>query len=445
MRKTMKSAIYDCFQSINGEVDCTNAVYIIDGGYLLHHVVWDREETFNVIFEKYVRYLHRHYGHTVTVVFDGYSDTTKSIKAAEQRRRTTKTTSSSDIIFDEFMKVPANQQQFFANIKNKSRFISMLSDKLTIENIAVKQAQNDADVLIIETAIEKFIATNTTIVVGEDVDLLVLLTAKTPSHTIIYFLKPGKAQQRSEIYSSKSLSAYPKCQNYILFLHATTGCDTKSAMFRRGKNSVLKLFEKKDLVDCAKVFTEIDSSPQTIITKGIQFLLAVYGAPKKNRLHRQVRIFNICEKYKKQKAIYYQVQTWEGNQLNPEDWGWKLINNTLELIQTLLPPAPEKLLNTIFCNCKKGCSTKFGCKKVGLQCSSACTNCQGLSCSNVQLITTEEDSYDFEEETTDSSSFEQFLNIQQEEEEEKEEEEEEEEEIEENMIVEVEYEEFESD
>lgn len=138
--------------------------------------------------------------------------------------------------------------------------------------------------------------------------------------------------------------------------------------------------------------------------------------------------------------VYYQVQTWQGNELNPEDWGWKLINNTLEPIRTLLPPAPEKLLNIIFCNCKKGCSAKCGCKKVGLQCSPACTNCQGVSCSNVQLNTREEDSCDFDEETTDSSSFEQFLSIHQ-----QEGEEEEQEEIEENMIVEVEYEEYESD
>ena len=46
----------------------------------------------------------------------------KNIKAAEQRRRTSKTSSSSDFIFDQFMKVPANQQQFLANIHNKSRF-----------------------------------------------------------------------------------------------------------------------------------------------------------------------------------------------------------------------------------------------------------------------------------------------------------------------------------
>ncbi|KAI4476939.1 hypothetical protein M0804_013119 [Polistes exclamans] len=197
-------------------------------------------------------YLRIHYGLTVTVVFDGYSDSTKNIKAAEQRRRTTKTSSGSEIIFDEFMTVPKNQQQFFTNINNKSRFISMLSNKLTAANIAVKQAKNDADVLIIETAIEKFDATNTTIVVGEDVDLLVLLTARTSMDKISYFLKPGRAQQRREIYSSKSLSAYPKCQNYILFLHAITGCDTSSAMYRRGKTSVFKLFEKNDLTNCAK-------------------------------------------------------------------------------------------------------------------------------------------------------------------------------------------------
>ena len=52
------------------------------------------------------------------------------------------------------MKVPANQQQFLAN--NKSRFICMLSDKVITENIAVKQAENDADVLIIKKAIEQF-------------------------------------------------------------------------------------------------------------------------------------------------------------------------------------------------------------------------------------------------------------------------------------------------
>ena len=52
MRKRQKSALYDCFQCVNVEIDNTNTTYIIDGGYLLHRVVWNREEIFDAIFEK---------------------------------------------------------------------------------------------------------------------------------------------------------------------------------------------------------------------------------------------------------------------------------------------------------------------------------------------------------------------------------------------------------
>lgn len=53
-------------------------------------------------------------------------------------------------------------------------------------NINLKQAHNFADVLIIETV------TVTSIVVGEDVDVVVL-NARTPTDNVIYFLKPGEA------------------------------------------------------------------------------------------------------------------------------------------------------------------------------------------------------------------------------------------------------------
>ena len=109
----------------------------------------------------------------------------------------------------------------------------------------------------------------------------------------------------------------------------------------------------------------------------------------------------------------------------------------MEPIQTILPPASEKLLNTIFCNCKKGSSTKCDCRRVGLSCLPVCTNCQSQSCSNVQSNPTDEDSCDIDKEIADSSSVEQFMDIQQEEEEE--------EEIEEDMTVEIEFEEYESD
>ncbi|GBM17756.1 hypothetical protein AVEN_99640-1 [Araneus ventricosus] len=113
--------------------------------------------------------------------------------------------------------------------------------------------------------------------------------------------------------------------------------------------------------------------------------------------------------------VYYQIQVSLGNELDPENWGWVLKDNGLEPIQTLLPSAPEKLINTIFCNCKKGCNYNCGCKKVGLFCSQVCTNCQGQFCSNVESNTTDEDVYDINEEISDPSFFlEQSREIQQE-------------------------------
>ncbi|XP_065664106.1 uncharacterized protein LOC136085968 [Hydra vulgaris] len=50
MRKTQKSAIYNCFELMEIEIKNANASYIIDGGYLLHRVVWDREATFSITF-----------------------------------------------------------------------------------------------------------------------------------------------------------------------------------------------------------------------------------------------------------------------------------------------------------------------------------------------------------------------------------------------------------
>lgn len=68
----------------------------------------------------------------------------------------------------------------------------------------------------------------------------------TQVNKIIYFSKRGNAQQPTNIYLSKSSSAYPNWQNHILFLHALTGFDIESAIFRSGKAAIFKLFDKKN-------------------------------------------------------------------------------------------------------------------------------------------------------------------------------------------------------
>jgi len=153
----------------------------------------------------------------------------------EQLRRTAALSVSFEVIFEETMHVTMSQEKFLANRSNKNRLISMLMQKLQSVNIVAKQARNDADVLIIETALENS-RLNTTAVVGEDVDLLLLLIARTPSHEQIFFIKPGKGKIETQIYSSGSIGDYTHCKEHFLFLHAITGCDTTSALFNKGKN-----------------------------------------------------------------------------------------------------------------------------------------------------------------------------------------------------------------
>ena len=97
-----------------------------------------------------------------------------------------------DILFECHAKVVVGQEKFLSNEHNKTRFISQLSGRLTENDISVKQATDDADSLIIQTAVHESInATDRDIVVGEDIDLLVLMIAWTPLDRNLIFMKPG--------------------------------------------------------------------------------------------------------------------------------------------------------------------------------------------------------------------------------------------------------------
>ncbi|GFX41522.1 hypothetical protein TNCV_3490591 [Trichonephila clavipes] len=45
-------------------------------------------------------------------------------------------------------------------------------------------------------------------------------------------------------------------------------------------------------------------------------------------------------------------------------------------------PAPESLLKIIFCACKTGCGASCGCRKIGLNCTADCLECNGDNCTN---------------------------------------------------------------
>uniref|UniRef100_A0A6P7GZZ5 Uncharacterized protein LOC114345123 n=1 Tax=Diabrotica virgifera virgifera TaxID=50390 RepID=A0A6P7GZZ5_DIAVI len=193
MRKTAKSSIFDLFKILKNDIDIAESAFVIDGGMLLHRVRWCQNDVLQDILNKYICYLKNHFGSDITVVFDGYCSNSSSSKSAERLRRSNKVCST-DILFTENMPITVQQDKFFGNINNKARFIKFLTQALQNNNIIVKQAKDDADLLIVKTALA--ILCHRVVIVSEDTDVLVLTIALTPSNREVFFLKLGKQKKK---------------------------------------------------------------------------------------------------------------------------------------------------------------------------------------------------------------------------------------------------------
>ncbi|GBM19966.1 hypothetical protein AVEN_164905-1 [Araneus ventricosus] len=244
MRKGTKSSLFSAFTPTKIDaVQGKNNFVEVDGGHLLHKVVWQRNMNFEDIAKSYLTYLQTHYGSNVTVVFDGYpSDVNgNSAKSAERIRRAN-LHSSHEIIFNEATCPETSQERFLVNERNKMRFIDLLKQFLQKANVTVKQAVEDADVLIVETAVSVKFQYNNIFVVGEGIDILLLLTGLDPMKENLYFRKCGKGRPPDMLYTTTSFTY--KFSRMILFIHAFSGCDTSSALFDHGKTEFCFFLKK---------------------------------------------------------------------------------------------------------------------------------------------------------------------------------------------------------
>ena len=108
---------------------------------------------------------------------------------------------------------------------NKERLIAMLKPRFESENYCVHIASADTDNLIVNTAIEAATDHTTTVVVGQNIDLLALLVALSPTGLEIYFLKPAIGKNQKSIYHIAELQEHADLKEAILTAHAMTGCD----------------------------------------------------------------------------------------------------------------------------------------------------------------------------------------------------------------------------
>ena len=153
----------------------------------IDRVSWPRGFKYDAIYSDYVQYVIQRYG-KATVVFDGYQNG-PSTKDCTHQRRTSLSTPT--VAFDSSMVAKVKKEEFLANKVNKQKFILHLGERLQQSECTVNRAAGDADLLIAQTAIQSARSLST-VLVGDDTDLLVLLCfyAEMDAHDLFFRPEP---------------------------------------------------------------------------------------------------------------------------------------------------------------------------------------------------------------------------------------------------------------
>ncbi|CAG2252807.1 unnamed protein product [Mytilus edulis] len=420
MRQAQKSTLADEIWNTGSCVFSddlgTDVRHVIDGGSLIQRIPWKKGATFAEICQLYIDHINNRYPIPI-IVFDGYGSGPTTKDHVHERR--SKGVTGTHISFKDSTPFKSKKEIFLANGENKQNFINMLCNKMDNEGFISLQAAADADVLIASTAV-RYASCYPTVVVGEDTDVLILLLfhAEENSKPLVFQSDKIRKSKVWDIKKTKELLGN-EIVDLLPFIHAITGCDTTSRLYGIGKKEGLKrLRENAFFRELASVFLKQDATSDDVIQSGQSALVILYGGETGESLDQlRYRKFNhkvltnslSCVHVQSLpptseaasqhcKRAYYQIQEWTNDSvhmLSPSDWGWVLQGTSLCPIRTILPPAPDNLLHVIRCKCKSGCDTRrCTCRKNGLDCSSACSECKGLNCSNCKVLEIHEDEDD---------------------------------------------------
>ena len=385
------------------EMQCTNQ-YVLDGGSLLHHLPWHKDETYENIDNSYVDFTLNTYGKAI-VVFDGYS-TSPTIKDMTHRRRSTKT--SRNVNLSPCMKFVGQKEHFLANENNKQAFISLISEMLKKCGCTVYIADSDSDVDIVHAAVSSS-ENATTTAIGEDTDLLILLLyhAKNGGFKLYYRSDIRRGQSPNPVYdihSIQSLLGNDTCK-YLLFVHAFTCCDSTSRIFSIGKAKVFDMVMRvPELRSFASTFCSDCCRHSDDEAAGRKVMLILYGCKtleSANALRHRMLLDKVATaksfvtpehlpptdastKYHSFRT-YLQIQIWKSTKvkIDAKEWGWHVKNNSYYPTACDMPAAPNYLLNMIRFSCKTRCATsRCGCRHNGMPCSAACGKFQISGCDN---------------------------------------------------------------
>ena len=170
--------------------------HVLDGGALLYRISWPRGLTYTEILSLYVQHVTQRYNQA-TVVFDGYEEG-HSKKDCEHQRRSG--VYGPSVNFDSDMVLNLKKDVFLSNTANKQLLIKLLGEKLQLSGCNIIHAPGDADLMIVQMAVQSA-KSITTVLVGDDTDLLVLLChhADTNAFDLLFIPQPKQRSKRRTI------------------------------------------------------------------------------------------------------------------------------------------------------------------------------------------------------------------------------------------------------
>ena len=280
----LANALWKCIRTCHiTPPNCAD--HVLDGGSLLHKVVWKKRMTYKEICKRNIDYVKKHYGQNCSVVFDRYSGnaSTKDITHLGH----SKGKLGRPVLIAENTVFNIKKDEFLLNLKNKQCFLEMLTTEMNSVNtvgMCAMQSGGDADTLIATTAVD-IANSKPAMVIGEDTDLLILL---------IHFVNEKKVQHDVYFMLDRNIKVNPKYGVYALHvnswgnayaIHALLGCVTTSRVFSIGKGAALTKFQmderfQQDIL----LFLEKDFSKVEIKEAGERLLASLYGGKANNYL-----------------------------------------------------------------------------------------------------------------------------------------------------------------
>ena len=129
-----------------------------------------------------------------TVVFDGYEEGPSTKDCDHQRRSGV---SGPSVNFDSDMVLNLKKDVFLSNTANKQRLIKLLREKLQLSECNIFHAPGNADLMIVQMAVQSA-KSITTVLLGDDTDLLVLLCHHSDTSARDMFFIPQPKQRSTD-------------------------------------------------------------------------------------------------------------------------------------------------------------------------------------------------------------------------------------------------------